>query len=121
LLVAADRRHLRDDATQSRIGGAEDDRVAARVAATPQADPLRVDLGPGLQKGDGASPVGDLLPWVDVLARLAVAGAEVAVVVKQHDEAVLRECCCERLDPMLFDPGVSVRHGDRRMWAGTGR
>lgn len=78
--------------------------MAAGIAGAPQADPIGVDLGPALQVGDGAAPVRDLPPGVDVLPGKAVAGAEVAVVVQQDGEARLGEGPREGLQAVVPDP-----------------
>ena len=69
------------------VDGAGDQHVAAGVGDAPDADAVGVDLGQRRGEGDGVAVVLDLLPGVDVLARLAVAGAEAAVVEHQHRAA----------------------------------
>jgi hypothetical protein len=78
--------------------------VAARVARAPEADPLRVDGVVRLEEADGAPPVGDLAPRVDVLARQPVAGAEAAVVVQQDDEAAFAKASAKGSRPCSFTP-----------------
>ena len=117
LLVAADGGHLGDDCVQPPIGGTQHDGVPAGIAAAPQADPLRVDVGLGFQEGDGPAPVGDLHPRVDVVARRAVAGSEPAMVVHQHHEPGVGEQAGEALQPVFLHPGEAVRHRDGRKWA----
>ncbi len=117
LLVSADGGHLGNHRAQPPVGGAQDDRVAAGIAAAPQADPVRVYEGEALQEGDGPAPVGDLHPRVDVVARRAVAGPEAAVVVHQHNETRVSEHSGESLQPVVLHPRKAVRHGDGRVWA----
>jgi hypothetical protein len=117
LLIAADGRNLGDDCTQPPVGGAEHDGMPAGIAAAPQADPLRVDIGLALQEGDRPAPVGDLNPRVDVVAWRAVAGSEPAVVVHQHHEPGVSEEAGEALQPVFLHPGEAVRHRDGRKWA----
>src|ERR1700688_266397 len=71
LLIAANRRHLRDHAGYSAIGSPKNQRMATSIAGAPQSDPLRIYLGPGFQIGDCATPIGDLPPAITVLSRVA--------------------------------------------------
>ena len=121
LLVSADGGHLCYDRAQPSVGGAQDDRVAAGITAAPQADPVRVYEGEALQEGDGAAPVGDLHPRVDVVARRALAGPEAAVVVYHHNETRVSEHSGESLKPVVLHPGETVRHRDGWVWAWTVR
>lgn len=73
LLIAADRRHLRDDGPDPAVGRGEDEHVATGLARAPDADPVRIDLGQGFEEGDGPSPVGDLAPGVDIVTDGAIA------------------------------------------------
>jgi hypothetical protein len=82
LLVSANRRHLRDNARYSAIGGAKNQRMTARIAGAPQSNPLRIYLGPGFQIGDCATPIGELSPGINVLTRFAAADAEGPVIVE---------------------------------------
>ena len=83
---------------QAALGRAQHDRVAAGIARAPEADALGVDDVEAFEVADGAPPIGDLTPRIDVLARQALAGAEAAVVVQQHDEARLGKRLRKRLD-----------------------
>jgi hypothetical protein len=117
LLIAADGRNLGDDCTQPPVGGAEHDGMPAGIAAAPQADPLRVDIGLAFQEGGRPAPVDDLNPRVDVVAWRAVAGSEPAVVVHQNYEARGGEEAGEALQSVFLHPGEAVRHRDGRKLA----
>jgi hypothetical protein len=71
-----------------------------------------------LQIGDRPAPVGNLPPWVHVVARLAIAVAEPAMVVHQHHESRVGEHAGESLQPMLAHPGIAVGHRDAGMRTG---
>ena len=114
LLIAADRRHLRDDAGYPAIGGAENQRMAPGIAGAPQSDPLRIHLGPGFQIGDRATPIADLPPGIDVLTRFAAADAEAPVIVEQHHEAGIGEGLGEPGDAEFLHGCVAMGHRDRR-------
>jgi hypothetical protein len=73
LLIAADRRNLRDDGPDPAVGRGEDEHVATGIARAPDADPVRIDLGQGFEEGNGPSPVGDLVPGIDIVADGAIA------------------------------------------------
>ena len=60
-----------------------------------------VHFGPVLKIGNGAPPVGDLLPRIDVVPQFTAAIAKAPMVMQQHHEAV------------IFGAGVAVGHGDR--------
>lgn len=66
--MSADQRDLAEDGLDPAFDRGDDQDVAAGVAAAPDPDPAGVDLR----------------PQVDLLARLAVAGPEVAVVEYQR-------------------------------------
>src|SRR5260370_28068793 len=114
LLIAANRRYLRDHAGYSAIGGAKNQRVATSIAGAPQSDPLRIYFGPGFQIGDCATPIGDLPPGINVLTRFATADAEGAVIMEQHHEAGVSEGLGEPCDAVFLHAGVAVGHRDRR-------
>jgi len=93
--------------------------VAAGVACAPQPDAFGIGLGAVLEERDRAPPVGDLAPGIDIVARLAVAGAEPAVIVHEHDEPVVSERLREALEPHLLDARVAMGHGDRGVRPGA--
>jgi hypothetical protein len=47
--------------------------VATGIARAPNADPVCIDLGQGFEEGNGPSPVGDLVPGIDIVADGAIA------------------------------------------------
>src|ERR1700722_17764732 len=112
LLIAANRRHLRDHAGYSAIGGPKNQRMATSIAGAPQSDPLRIYLGPGFQIGDRATPIGDLPPGINVLSRFAATDAKGPVVVEQHHEAGVSEGLGEPCDAVFPHAGVAVGHRD---------
>ena len=61
--------------------------MAARQRGAPQCDPLRVNTLDGPGQRDRGSPVLQLLPDVDDLARFALAFTEVEVVERQDGQA----------------------------------
>ncbi|GAA3352881.1 hypothetical protein GCM10017744_003760 [Streptomyces antimycoticus] len=93
--------------------------MSTGIAGAPQADPVGVDFGTRFQIGDGAPPVLDLPPGVDVLARGAVAGTEGAVVVDQSDETGLGERGGEAEERHFLHRAVPMGHSDRRVPAGS--
>jgi hypothetical protein len=111
--VPADQRHLRDDALHAPVDRAHHEHVRGAVARAPDADPLAVDLVAGAGIGDRVPVVAHLRPRVDLLPRLAVARAEVAVVVQQHAEPGSAEDVGERVEEELLDRAVAVAHHDR--------
>ena len=114
VLVAADQRHLRHDALHAPVDRAHDERVRAAVARAPDPDPVAVDLVARAGVGDRVPVVAHLRPRVDLLPRLAVGRAQVAVVVDQRAEPGLAEHLGERVEEELLDRAVAVAHHDRR-------
>ena len=108
----ADQRHLRHHGPHPPIDGADHEHVPARVAAPPDPDPGGVDLVEGGGVGDGVAVVAHLLPGVDLLTRLAVARAEVAVVEHERVQARRGEHLGEGVEVHLLDRGEPVRHHD---------
>jgi len=47
--------------------------MATGIARAPDADAVRIDLGQGFEEGNGPSPVGDLVPGVDIMTDSAIA------------------------------------------------
>lgn len=62
--------------------------------------------------------VAHLRPRIDLLARLAVAGTEVAVVEHQRVEAGRRKCLGVLVEVHLLYGREAVRHNDRRRYPG---
>jgi hypothetical protein len=111
LLIAADRRHLRDNAGYPAIGGAKHQRMATSIAGAPQSNPLRIYLRPRFQIGDRATPVGDLSPGINILTRLAATAAETPVIVEEHHETGVGKSLGGPWDAVFLYAGVTV--GDR--------
>ena len=87
--------------------------MPARVARPPGADPVGVDVVAALRVGDRVLVVADLLPGVDLLARLArrgVGGAEPAVVVDHARQARGGEDLGVVVEVLLLDRREAVRH-----------
>ena len=91
VVPALDDRDLRDDALDAPVERADRERVPAAVGNPPDPDPLGIDLvcefvqvAHGV---DRASIVGDLLARIQMLARFAVARAEMPVVENQRGAA----------------------------------
>ena len=91
LLIAADRRHLRDNRADPPIGRAKDKHVAPRITGALDADTAWIDCRQGFEKGDGAPPIRDLAPWIDIVTEGAVARPEIPVVMQEHHEPGLRK------------------------------
>ena len=86
--------------------------MGAAVAGPPHPDAVGVDLGAGLGPGDRVAVVAHLGPGVDLLARLAVAGPEVAVVEHQRPQPAGGEHLGEAVQVHLLDGGEAVGHDD---------
>ena len=93
--------------------------MAAAVARSPDANPIRVGLRKRLGERDRIAVIADLLPWVDFLARLAAARAEIPVVEDQRAEAPRGEHLGEFVEIHLLHGRKAVRHHDRRHLPGT--
>jgi hypothetical protein len=104
---------LGGDAPDPLVDRSQHQHVAAAVAGSPYPDAVGLDLREGLRVGDRVAVVADLRPRVDLLARLAVAGAEVAVVEHQRPKATGGERLTEAVEIHLLDGGEAVRHHDR--------
>ena len=85
------------------------------VTRAPETDSLRIDDLEALDKADRPAPIGNLPPRIDILPRLAVARAEIAMIVQQHNESVLGEQLRKRLDAMVFYGGVAMPHRNGRI------
>ena len=114
IAIAADQRHLRRDAFDAPIRGAEHQHMRAAVAGAPDPDAPAVGLGPRQRVADRVPVVGDLPPRVDLLARLSVTRAEVAVVEHQRSEPGRGEHFREAVEVHLLHRGEAVRHHDGR-------
>ncbi len=116
IAMAADQRHLGDHAADPPVDGTQHQDMAAAVAGAPDADPPGRRLGQGLGERDRVARVLDLLPGVDFLARLAVARAEIAVVVDQGGEAGRGEGLGEAVEIHLLHRREAMGHDDGRPW-----
>jgi hypothetical protein len=76
-----------------------------------------VDLALGAGPGDRVAIVAHLGPRIDFLTRLAVGGAEVAIVEHHHRQACRAEVLGEAIEVHLFDGREAVCHHDRRCLA----
>jgi hypothetical protein len=64
------------------------------------------------KSGTCATPVGNLLPWIDVPAEVPAARPEIAMIVHKHDEPRRCKCQSEPLKTVLLGSPKAVRHGD---------
>src|SRR5580698_11481803 len=83
------------------------------VARSPYTDTGGVNFRMATDPGDCVAIVAHLLPRIDFLTRLAVARAEVAIIVNQRREAGLAEDLGEAIEVHFLDGGKAVRHHDR--------
>jgi hypothetical protein len=111
--VAADQGHLRDHTLHPPIDCANHQNVRAAVARAPDTNPIRIGIRQFGGVSYGIAIVADLRPRIDLLARLAVAGAEVAIVEHDRREAGLHECFRKSVEIHLLNGGEAVRHYDR--------
>jgi hypothetical protein len=87
----AHRRNLCDDRRYPLVDTPDDEHLSGAVAVTPDGDGVAVDRRHGLDVGHRVAVPTDLYPGVDLLAALATAVTEVAVVVEKHGEPGLSE------------------------------
>src|SRR5699024_6205092 len=80
VLVSVYERTLTDDSLHSSIEGGNDQHMAARVARSPNTDPLDVHLRKSSRIRDGMPVIADLLPRVNFLPRMTITVAEVSIV-----------------------------------------
>lgn len=74
-------------------------------------------MGLHFEEGDCPAPVGDLSPWIDVVAGGAFAAAKVSVVMDEDDESFSGEGACEVVQTVFFDGSEAVGHGDGGFFA----
>src|SRR6266498_1820888 len=86
--------------------------MATAVAGPPHPDAVRVDLWACLRPGDRVAVVADLRPRINLLAWLAVACTEIAVVEYQGPEPAGGERLREAVEVHLLDRGEAVGHDD---------
>src|SRR5215831_13137318 len=116
--MPADQRYLRDDALHSAIDGTDHQYLTAAVAGARDTDPVSVGIWQRLGICDRVAVISDLLPRVDLLAWLTVAGAEVSVVKHERGKTRLRERLGEMVEIHLFHGREAVGHDNRRPLAG---
>jgi hypothetical protein len=68
------------------------------MACPPETDAPSIDIVEGLQVTNRLTPVLNLAPRVDVVARFTTAGAIISMIVQQYDEARFREGASKRFD-----------------------
>jgi len=73
---------LRYDTAETAVRRAENDHVSSRVACAPRPEPFGIDHVEAFKVADCPAPIINLPPGIDVLPRLAIAGAETAMVMK---------------------------------------
>ena len=96
--------------------------MAAAIGDTPDANATRVDFRDVLGESDRVLVVLYLVPRVDVLARLAVAGTQTPVVEYQGSDAVLDELgCVSRLPELLYVAPATGHHDDREWPVAVGQ
>jgi hypothetical protein len=86
--------------------------MAAGLARAPNTDGPASTSGRLSGIGDDIAPIRNVLPGIDVMADLTIAGAESPMVMRKNDEARIREGLRKWLDALLFHARVPVGHGD---------
>ena len=114
VLVAVHHSNDRDRRSDARIERRDDQRVTAAVGDPPRGDPGLVDPGLCGDERDRASIVLDLIPRVDVLARLAVARAQTPVIEHQRRAAHVVEAPRVVRLPKLLDVAPAPGHDHDR-------
>src|SRR4029077_770229 len=84
------------------------------IARPPQSDAVRVNFWTAFEIRDRATPVSNLSPWINVLARFTAASAEGPMIVQQHDKTGVSESLSKLREAALLYGGVAVRHRDGR-------
>src|SRR5580692_8045723 len=82
------------------------------IARTPQSDAVRVNFWTAFEIRDRATPVSNLSPWINVLARFTAASAESPMIVQQHDKTGVSESLSKLREAVLLYRRVAVRHRD---------
>src|SRR5580692_1512272 len=82
------------------------------IARTPQSDAVRVNFWTAFEIRDRATPVSNLSPWINVLARFTATSAEGPMIVQQHDKTGVSESLSKLREAVLLYGGVAVRHRD---------
>jgi hypothetical protein len=95
-------------AAQTPICGTKHESLLADIAGTPQANTGRINLWAALKIRDCATPVCNVLRWIDVSA----VRPEIAMIVNKHDETGRGECLSETLKTVFLGPRKAVGHGD---------
>jgi len=112
--MAGDERHLGDSGFDPSVNGGNAQNMATREAGTPDSDTAAIYVPSSCRVRDGMPEITDLPDRVDLLARLAVAGAEVAVVIDQYVKACGSEYLRELFQMHLFDRRHPVHHYHHR-------
>ena len=105
-------RDLGDDGPHPAIESRHHDDVAAAVARPPHPDPIGGDAGELPDVGDRMAVVANLGPRVDLLARLAIARTEVAVVEHERGQPGRGEPLGIGVQVHLLHGREAVRHDD---------
>jgi hypothetical protein len=121
-LETVDHRHGADGEGRAVVEGRDDHDVAAGIGDPPHARPLDVDPGQRLGEGEGVPVVLDLLPGIEVLARLAAAFAEIAIVETERRAAdVLEELGVVGHHDLFRVAPPAGHHDDRHITLGPCR
>src|SRR5208283_2033375 len=90
-LVAIDYRNIRDDTSNPRVGGSNDQHMAAAVGNSPDSNSCGIDVGMLFRKADRILIVLDLCPRVDMLARRTRTFTQASVIEIEAGHALLDE------------------------------
>src|SRR5260370_26294059 len=113
IAIAADHRHLRDDAFHALVDRSYLQHMPASVAGAPDADTVLIDLGQAAGIGDRVPVVADLVVGVDLKPGLTVAASAIAVIVDKDGEAILDEDLGVLVEEHLLGARETVSHDDR--------
>src|SRR5277367_331964 len=115
VLIAVNDGDLADDGAHTRIDGRENERVAARIGNTPHAKAVGVYDLVALEEAQGVLVVPNLGPGVEMLAVVAIAHAEIAIVKDQGVDARLRKSLrVDRHDDFADVTPAAGQHDCRR-------
>src|SRR4029450_4912394 len=105
IAVPADEGNLGHHTLDPAVDRADHEDMTTAVARPPDPDSTRVDLGDRAGEREGGGVVAHLRPGINVLTRLPVARAEVAVVEHQRSEAARRKHLGEPVKGHLLGGG----------------